>query len=323
MRIAWATDMQAIGDGYGFTHGNRWGRRCLQLAGVTIDPAAPIAVHHCPPHSFKPIEGKRNVLWTAWEFPTLPDWELGTLDKADAVCVTGRFLVDVFKRYTKAPVFYAPQGIDTERFFPKHRHTTPKYSVKRPFHVLWLGAANDRKGWQFVLGAWRAFEGRGDMHLTLKTTQIKAHVDMGNITVDNRDLSGKELAKLYQSADCFAFPSMGEGFGFTLGEAMACAVPCLYTPCTSLVDMANPDVAIPVRHRMGETFKLLSPDHKAEVMVEAAEPDATDLALKILWVKENPAKALRMGRKAAGHIRKSFTWRMAGVKLRKVLEAVK
>ena len=322
MRIAWATDIQAIGDGYGFTHGNRWGKRCLQMAGVTIDPGAPVAVHHCPPHAFRPIDGKTNVLWTAWEFPTLPEWELGTLDKADVVCVTARFLVDVFKKYTKAPVFYVPQGIDTERFFPKHRHCTPKYSARRPFHVLWVGAANDRKGWQFVLGAWRPFAGRPDMHLTLKTTEIKAHVDMGNITVDNRDLGAKELTALYQSADCFAFPTMGEGFGFTLGEAMACGLPCVYTPCTSLVDMANDKVALPIKYRAGEAFTLISPDHTKEVMMIAAEPDATDLAMKILWVKENPAKALRMGRKAAGHIRKRFTWPMAGETLRKVLEVV-
>jgi len=320
MRIAWATDVNGNGNAYGFASGNYWGRKCLRMAGVALDPAAPVALHHCPPHAFRPIEEKCNVLWTAWEFPTLPEWESRTLDCADLVCVTAKFLLDVFRAHTDAPVRYAPQGIDTETCFPKFTAAPRRYSAKRPFRCLWVGAPNDRKGYQFLIGAWRAFIRQPDMELYLKTTVTDRLTREGNVIFDSRDLPRADMGGLYRSADCFAFPTMAEGFGFTLGEAMASGLPCIYTPCTSLHDLAHARVAIPIKARLGGNFKLLSPDRTRETTVEAAEPDVRDLALKILWVKEHPAEAYRIGRKAAAHIRKNFTWKLAGEKLRKILE---
>lgn len=320
MRVAWATEMNDIGNAYGFTHGNRWGKRCLEMAGVTIDPESPVAVHHCPPHAFRPIEGKFNVLWTAWEFAELPDWETKTLGQADVVCVTARFLVPVFKKYVRVPVRYVQQGIDTDAYFPKARSWARKYTARHPFRVLWVGAANDRKGYQFLLGAWRAFADRPDMQLVLKTTLTDRLENVGNVIFDSRNLAQDEMVKLYQSADCFAFPSMAEGFGFTLGEAMACGLPCIYTPCTSLPDIAG-DAAIPIKYSTGEHFIMFSPDRGEQWRVEAAEPDATDLALKILWVKENRCDAERIGRAASARIRRLFTWDRAGNALRRVLES--
>lgn len=320
MRVAWATQVDDVGNRYGFTHGNRWGRKCLELAGVTIDPKAEIAVHHCPPHSFTPIKGRVNVLWAAWEFPILPHWETETLHGADVVCVTARFLLDVFKAYVNVPVHYAPQGIDTATYFPKFRNFPRRHSARRPFRCLWVGASNERKGFQFVLGAWQSFARRQDMELYVKTTVTEKTERHGNVCFDSRDLPQAEMVQLYQSADCFAFPSMGEGFGFTLGEAMACGLPCIYTPCTSLFDIAGDHVAIPIKAAFGPNFKLLSPDKSEEMLVEAAAPDVSDLAHEILWVKEHGAEAGRIGRRAAAHIRKHFTWRMAGERLGKILE---
>ena len=315
MKVAWATEVHGIGDQYGFSKGNQYGRAALEGAGVTIDPDAHIAVHHCPPHAFRPIEGRFNVLYTAWEFLELPDWERETLDKADYVLVTASFLVDVFDQYVLVPIEYVPQGIDVEAYWPGAQ----KLPSRKPFRALWVGAANDRKGWQFVMGAWQAFASRPDYELYVKTTAIDLSYQNGNIIVNSQDISQKEMRELYQSADVFLFPSMGEGFGFTLGEAMACGLPCIYTPCTALTDMANPRVALPLKATYGENFDLLSPDRTETVRVEAAEPDATDLALKILWVKEHKAKARKIGRRAAAYIRQNFTWPQSGIKLRNAL----
>ena len=321
MRIAWATQSDDIGNQYGFSHGNRWGQKCLRMAGVEICADADTVVHHCPPHAFSPVVGKRNVLWTAWEFPILPDWETQTLDGADIICVTARFLVDVFSAYTDKPVHYVPQGIDTETYFAKFRNFPKQHSKRKPFRCLWIGASNERKGFQFLLSAWQPFGDRADMELYMKTTLTGKLVKEGNVTFDSRDLSQDEMVKLYQSADCFAFPSMAEGFGFTLGEAMACGLPCIYTPCTSLTDIAGEHVAIPLKYQTGKNFTLISPDKSERLPVEAAAPDVSDLASKILWVKRHAAQADKIGRSAAAHIRKCFTWNMAGRKLRHALES--
>ena len=45
----------------------------------------------------------------------------------------------------------------------------------------------------------------------------------------NNDLSFKEVRDLYCSADVVVIPSLYEGFGFAIGEAMACRVPVITT----------------------------------------------------------------------------------------------
>ncbi len=330
MKVAWATDIQDIGNAYGFTYGNRYGRKALEIAGVEISAESPITVHHCPPHAFKPVKGKFNVLWTAWEFEVLPKWEGEPLSGADYVLVTARFLVSVLKKYVAVPVEYVPQGIDVDAFWPKS-----KKWKRGPFRVLWVGAPNDRKGHQFVVGAWHALQNRPEYELYLKTTAPNPQLRrVGNVIFDSRDIGQQEMRELYQSADCFAFPTMGEGFGFTMGEAMACGLPCLYTPCTALLDLADSRSAIPIAARYNsEGFKLanwraaedprdLEVDGEKCVLVPAWEPDATDLALKILQVKDRPRRAEKIGRRAALRIRERFTWPQAGRKLRTVLEKI-
>lgn len=330
MKVAWATDISDIGWAYGFSLGNKWGKECLRMNGVSIDSSAKIALHHCPPNRFRPLKNKINVLWTAWEFHVLPPWESEPLKDVDFLCVTAKFLVPTFKLYCSCPVSYVPQGIDIENFFP----LSNRYHHKI-FRVLWIGAPNDRKGYQYLLGAWRAFADEPRMELYLKTTtRTGKKVQEGNIIFDGRDVDISEMRSIYQSADVFVLPSMGEGFGFSLGEAMACALPCIYTPCTSLNDLADKSCAIPVKaHYNEQGYKLtrtdvregiekVEEDGKTCVRVPAWDVDATDLAFKIIWVKEHRAKSRKLGRKAAQKIREHLTWKQAGYKLKKVLEAI-
>lgn len=52
-------------------------------------------------------------------------------------------------------------------------------------------------------------------------------------------VSAARLASLYASAGIFAFPSLGEGFGIPLLEAMANGVPVVTSNCTSMPEVCN------------------------------------------------------------------------------------
>jgi len=41
----------------------------------------------------------------------------------------------------------------------------------------------------------------------------------------------RELAARYSGADLLAFPTLGDGFGLVIQEAMCCATPVVTTPC--------------------------------------------------------------------------------------------
>jgi len=62
---------------------------------------------------------------------------------------------------------------------------------------------------------------------------------VGNRVLTCGFVSEGELVSLYAGAACFAFPSLGEGFGLPVLEAMACGVPVVTSDNTSLPEVAG------------------------------------------------------------------------------------
>jgi glycosyltransferase involved in cell wall biosynthesis len=52
-------------------------------------------------------------------------------------------------------------------------------------------------------------------------------------------LSGEQLAALYARARIFAFPSLDEGFGMPILEAMAHGVPVITSQCSAMPEVAG------------------------------------------------------------------------------------
>ena len=52
-------------------------------------------------------------------------------------------------------------------------------------------------------------------------------------------VGGDELKPLYANAEFFVMPSLYEGFGQTIVEAMACGAPCLVSKVSSIPEIAG------------------------------------------------------------------------------------
>jgi glycosyltransferase involved in cell wall biosynthesis len=128
-----------------------------------------------------------------------------------------------------------PYGIDLDRFTARKGARKPG----RPLRLLFVGTIGQRKGIKYLLDALDLLPA-GSVELTVcgravddlalfknRKTPIRVHVSVG----------AKGLLDAYQSADLFVFPSLAEGFGHVLLEAMASGLPVISTTSTAAPDL--------------------------------------------------------------------------------------
>lgn len=195
MRIAWTSLWETVGVGFGYSTHQRMLLRALRKAGVEIDADAEIAVHINTVDTFKPIEGKRNVLYTMYESTTIPDTWIAPLAGADLIVVPCNHNKLLFRQYTDRPIEVCWEGVDADVFtykersfpgkpnkdkdtkFPEKGGAPSKPNKDKPFTFLWSGATNPRKGSEYVMGAWELWNQkfpsrRTSSMLVMKTTQV-------------------------------------------------------------------------------------------------------------------------------------------------------
>jgi glycosyltransferase involved in cell wall biosynthesis len=104
-----------------------------------------------------------------------------------------------------------------------------------------------------------------------------------------------DLAALYSGARAFVFPSLYEGFGFPVLEAMRCETPVVCSDAASLPELAG-DAA------------LIVPPHDVEALTAALERVLTDEALRARLIEKGGAQAAR------------FTWEACATCVLRALE---
>ncbi len=158
-----------------------------------------------------------------------------TFLRADAVICASSFTQhSLTSAGSKAPAHVVGYGVDLDLFSARTVAPTAK-----PLTVGFVGALSQRKGARYLLGATAALP-KGSAKLILYT---RAAVDRdllrGFESVDieiKGGLSDAQLAADMKQCDLVALPSIAEGFGLVILEAMACGVPVLCTTSTGGAD---------------------------------------------------------------------------------------
>ena len=322
MRLQWAANYDGIGNAFGYTTHQRNLKAGLERAGVVMDNDADIAVSIITPDYYDPVPGKFNVLYTMYECTSLPPHWGANLNKADLIVVPCTHNKKLFRNYTDLPIEVCWEGVDVKYY----RYVKREFPNDRPFTFLWVGASNPRKGYEHVVMAWKVFKDRhpelaGKVKLIMKTTQVTRDERVVNVGgdafVDTRRLpfESKEgipsMWELYAYAHAFLLPSMGEGFGLTLAEAMSTGLPCIYTPWSGPVDFISHREGYPVKwHFAPIRTKGVTPEGVLKVIHEskAASADPMDIVNQMERIYYEYEYALKKGVRAAGRIRRDITW---------------
>jgi glycosyltransferase involved in cell wall biosynthesis len=138
-------------------------------------------------------------------------------------------------------------------FFPRKEEaislTLERLGVHRPYFLA-IGAVSPRKNFKRLLTAWsrakQGVEGGSLIIITKEGLRFSGEASLGTLPdgVHNLSVSNDEdLARLYSGAMGLLFPSLYEGFGLPIVEAMACGCPVLTSDCTAMPEVAG-DAAI-------------------------------------------------------------------------------
>jgi glycosyltransferase involved in cell wall biosynthesis len=140
---------------------------------------------------------------------------------------TRRELVDVL-RVPDDRIRVVPNGVD-DGF-------TPDGPAAEGDYVLAVGTLEPRKNLQRLIDAAR----RNDVELRVVGARGWGGVDVGGNGVRwLGEVSDAELARLYRGALCVAYPSVYEGFGIPVLEAMACGTPVVTSRGTAMEEVAD------------------------------------------------------------------------------------
>lgn len=129
----------------------------------------------------------------------------------------------------------------------------------------------------------------------------------------------RSMQELYHDAHAFLFPTMGEGFGLTLAEAMATGLPVIYTPWSGPVDFCDERTGYPLQYGWTKVKTVKLNDGGTEHESWSANPTIESIVARMEEVYFAYDSALRRGRAAAERIQEGFTWQISAQKLIKVL----
>lgn len=215
---------------------------------------------------------------------------------SDYIMTPSTFARASFLRKGFAPekVLQIACGMDVEFFAPVFAKATTRQSDF--FRLLFVGQLQIGKGIHILLDAWR--------QLKLPPTKTELLL-VGNMQRDVRlylqnnppppgvriipGISRENLKKLYASADAFVLPSIQDGFGMVMGEAMASGLPVIAS-----MNTGGPDIIT---------------NGKNGLLVPAGNVEA--LAQAILQLYQNPELCDELAINGMQRIQ-DFTWQRYG-----------
>ena len=196
---------------------------------------------------------------------------LATTECADYVFAPSTFVRDSFLKhgFKAEQILLYPLPLNLDWFQPANEDR-PK---DRPLTVINTGSLCLRKGTPYLLEAFRLIlksEPRAVLRLTRSIRDdaeevMRRHSDLPIDWAPYYNLSSpadrEQYARRFQTSDIFVFPSIEDGFGFVVAEALACGLPVITTKNTGASDLVKPG-------ENGEIVPIRDPEAIAQAVLQ-------------------------------------------------------
>ena len=310
-------------------------KAAMEKLGVEFVDDADIVLHIAPLTWYEPYEGKKNIVFSMYEFESVPPGWVEKLKDIDLLIVPCEHNKRLFTKYYDVPCEVCLEGVDSAKF-PYVERSLP---LERPFRFYWFGALNLRKGYIALRYMWHEWK------LLLKARGIKDNTELyikcndqhkemikhfeEEITFDNRILTDAQLQDLFAQAHCFVFPTMGEGFGLTLVEAISTGLPAIYTDYSGPCDYMNNEIGYPLPFEftgitVKEQVKAYGGDVKQfDFRTVGAYPIMQRGVQAMASIYFHYDHALEKGSKAAQMVREKLTWEISAQRMIDIIGGVK
>jgi glycosyltransferase involved in cell wall biosynthesis len=151
-------------------------------------------------------------------------------------------------------------------------------SLHGPLNVIWAGAFSLRKGAHYLLKAWQLLNAKSAANLNVYGKSSLSDSLLSPLPdgiMFRGSVPRSTLFKAYEQADVLVFPTLSDGFGMVIGEAMAHGLPVITTDQAGAAELVTANNGL---------------------VVPAADPQALAAALR--WCLDNRDKLQAMRFKA-------------------------
>lgn len=248
------------------------------------------------------------VSFTFWESSIVPPNFVDSLNMHDEVWTCSEWAKEIFiQNGVIKPIYVFDLGFDPSIFTIK----TNFDRLDKPFTYLNIGSEHIRKNAQLLINAFlKLHDGDMDYRLILKSNGIPfARLDNESkfgcyghpqIQVIDYPLNYDAMASLYHSADCFIYPTTGEGWGLSPFTAIACGIPTICTNVSACQEYAHLSVPLDcelVQTKFGERYDY----------GKIGWPSLDDLCEKMLYVENNHKEVIAKTHDGALLLQENYT----------------
>jgi len=256
------------------------------------------------PYQFKIIEEERRIFdlepsinHNKW----IIEKELKEFNSADYILLGSNFAKETFLQngFLEKKIIVNNYGVDLESF----RKIDKSDKV---FRIIFVGSVNINKGIHYLLKAFNILNlenselwviGGGYPNKDIDTVFKKMDINFKNVYFKG-SFPQAELYKYYSQASVFCLPSLSDGFGMVVPQALACGLPVIVSENTGAKDIVKEDYngyVIPIR-------------------------DVESIKEKLSYLYENKQKLITMSNNALQSVKYGLTWEDYGNRLTKDLK---